>query len=245
MARLQAGDAEEAARGEREALQIFREIGDRVGEAIGLLHLGQISLHVGDAAAARAHLEQCLSIARDIKHQEVEGECELTLGESAFEAEDPAQALHRFKRSLNICREAADKRGEANALWWIGKVDLQAGDLASARHRFDEALQAFRAFEMREELFGCLEDYAVIAGAEGRHDVAASVAAAVTKSRGKLVLTRSVHSARHWQAVVAGLREKMNGAEFDAAWSDGADWTLDDAIQRAQAAHRESALAAG
>ena len=43
LARLQAGDAREAAAGEAEALEIFTRLGDRVGEAIGLLHLGQIT----------------------------------------------------------------------------------------------------------------------------------------------------------------------------------------------------------
>ena len=74
--------------GEREALQIFRELGDRRGEAIGLLHLGQIASISGDDAQAQMHLEQCLAIAREIKHQEIEGECELVLGEVAFEAGD-------------------------------------------------------------------------------------------------------------------------------------------------------------
>ena len=39
LARLQAGDAQGAAAAELEALSIFREVGDRLGEAIGLLHL--------------------------------------------------------------------------------------------------------------------------------------------------------------------------------------------------------------
>ena len=67
-----------------------------------------------------------------------------------------------------MCREAGDKRGEANALRWLARVDLQAGDLASARVRLADALRAFRAFEMREELLGCLEDHAELAEAEGK-----------------------------------------------------------------------------
>ena len=52
-----AGDAAKArAVGEREALQIFRELGDRVGEAIGLLHLGEIGLDLGDDDEARGRL---------------------------------------------------------------------------------------------------------------------------------------------------------------------------------------------
>ena len=160
-----------------------------IGEAIGLLHLGQIWLHRGDDAMARSHLEQCLAVAREIRHQEVEGECELVLGEVALETGDAAQACLRFKRSLTVCREAGDKRGEANALRWLARVDLQSGDLESARARLSDALRAFRAFEMREELLGCLEDHAELAEAEGKLEVAVGLAAAAAQSRERLGLT--------------------------------------------------------
>ena len=82
-----------------------------------------------------------------------------------------------------MCREAGDKRGEANALRWLARVDLQEGDLASARLRLADALRAFRAFEMREELLGCLEDHAELAQAEGKVEVAVGLAAAAAQSR--------------------------------------------------------------
>lgn len=243
LARLQAGDAQEAAAGEAEALEIFRRLGDRVGEAIGLLHLGQINLQLGDDATARCDLEQCLAIARDIGHQELEGECELTLGELALEGDDRAQAAQRFKRSLTVCREAGDKRGEANALWRLGKIDLREGSLAAARQRLDESLLAFRAFEMREELLGCLEDQALLAGAEGRHDTAVRLAAMVGASRERLGLAGSGRSERRWQASLAALRETLGGARFDAAWREGKDWQVDEAIRSAQAVRTEPAAA--
>ena len=244
-ARLQAGDAAGAAAGEHEALQIFRALGDRFGEAIGLLHLGQIGVYLGDDAQAAVHLEACLAIARAIKHQEIEGECELVLGETAFETDDRAQACLRFKRSLTVCREAGDKRGAANALWWLGKVDLQEGDIASARNRLDEAMLAFRAFEMREELLGCLEDHAALADAEGRPDVAVCLAAAVGTSRDRLRLTRSARSERRWQAALAALRQKISSGDFDAAWREGNDWQVDRAVLSAQAVRAEPAIAVG
>ena len=42
--RLHEGDAESARASEEEALGIFRKLGDRIGEAIGLLHLGEICM---------------------------------------------------------------------------------------------------------------------------------------------------------------------------------------------------------
>ena len=230
MARLHAGDAVEAAAGESEALQIFRRLEDRIGEAIGLLHIGQICLHRGDDAMAWSHLEQCLAIAREIRHQEVEGECELVLGEVAFEMADHAQASLRFKRSLTVCREAGDKRGEANALRWLARVDLQAGDLASARVRLSDALRAFRAFEMREELLGCLEDHAELAQAEGKVEIGVGLAASAAKSRERLGLNRSPRGELRWQALIGRLRRTMTEAPFDSAWDEAQQWQTEDAI---------------
>ncbi|MEO7853743.1 MAG: hypothetical protein ABIR94_16055, partial [Rubrivivax sp.] len=46
LARLQAGDAEGAGHCEREALKLFRSLDDKYGQAIGLLHLGQIAVYL-------------------------------------------------------------------------------------------------------------------------------------------------------------------------------------------------------
>ena len=233
LARLQAADTSGAAAAETEALEVFRELGDRVGEAIGLLHLGQINVYLGDDVQARVHLLQCLAIAREIKHQEVEGECELVLGESAFELDDRPQACQRFKRSLTVCREAGDKRGEANALRWLGRLDLQQGDLVSARRRLGDALRAFRSFEMWEELLGNLEDHAVLAHFDGRVDVAVNLTAAVDASRSRLSLTRPARSERRWQNELAALRQASRGSDFDSAWAEGSGWAIERAIRGA------------
>ena len=238
-ARLQAGDAQGAAVAEGEALRIFRELGDRVGEAIGLLHLGHIATYLGDDAQAHVHLEQCLAIARAIKHQEVEGECELVLGEIAFEAGDAQEASLRFKRSLTVCREAGDKRGEAIAHWWLGKVDLEGGDVPSARSRLGDALRAFRNFEMWEELLGCVEDHASLARLEDAADIGVRLAAAADMARERLSLARPPRGERRWQAQLAALRASTTGAAFDAAWSAGRECQVDQAIRRALARRDE------
>jgi len=243
LARLQGGDADEAAAGENEALQIFRRLGDRVGEAICLLHLGQICLYQGNDAMARSQLEQCLAIAREIRHQEIEGECERVLGEVAFEIADPAQANLRFKRSLTVCREAGDKRGEANALRWLARVDLQDGDLASARVRLADALRAFRAFEMREELLGCLEDHAEFAQAEGKAEIAVGLAGAAAHSRQRLGLTLSPRAERRRQALIGRLRRTLTEGPFDSVWDEAQHWQVEEAIRHALSPQSERATA--
>ena len=244
LARLQAGDAVGAAAGESEALQIFQRLGDRRGEAIGLLHLGQISLFQGDDAAARAHLDQCLVIAREIKHQELEAECELFLGATALQGDDRAQAGLRFKRSLTVCREAGDKRGEAHALWWLGHLDLRSGDLVSARSRLSEALRAFRAFEAWEDVLGCLEDHAVLALAEGLPDVSVGIAAVAAKARERLGLAHSPRDEARWQAHLADMRRAVPDLQYSGVWLDAQEWQIDVAIRHALAPQKKETATA-
>jgi predicted ATPase len=243
LARLQAGDTVGAAAGETEALQIFQRLGDRRGEAIGLLHLGQISLFEGDDGAARTHLDQCLAIAREIKHQELEAECELFLGATALQGDDRAQAGLRFKRSLTVCREAGDKRGEAHALWWLGHLDLRSGDIVSARTRLSEALRAFRAFEAWEDVLGCLEDHAVLALAEGLPDVSVGLAAVATKARERLGLVHSPRDEARWQAHLAEMRLAVPDLQYSGVWLDAQEWQIDVAIRHALAPQKETATA--
>jgi len=234
LTRLLTGDTDIARAGEEEALAIFREHGDRLGEAIVLLQLGQIGVWLGDGAQALPHLEASLGLARQLGHREIEAECELVIGQLEIETATPSRARDRFMRSLAISRGAADKRGEANALWWLSKVDLGDRAFAAAGARLDEALRAFRAFEMRNELLGCLEDCAVLASVVAQNSLAVQIAAAAAASRERLSLIRSPRSEMRWQRHVDALRAAMGDESFHAAWNGGSQTGIDEAIQLAQ-----------
>jgi predicted ATPase/class 3 adenylate cyclase len=235
LVRLHAGDASSARDSEKEALQIFRQIGDRVGEAIGLLHLGEICAYVADDTAARQHLEQCLKIARDVDSRELEAECERMLGELALEVGDLPAARARFAQSLEVCREAGDKRNEATALWCVGKADLAGGDTDSARVNLGQALRAFRAFEMNTELISCLEDHARLLQSVGTADDAVRLYAAAAAFRDRFTLSRPPRREQRWRENAAAAREIAGDAAFDAAWLEGQGWTLIEASERALA----------
>jgi predicted ATPase/class 3 adenylate cyclase len=236
LVRLKVGDAMGAEVGEMEALEIFRRLGDRVGEAIGLLHLGQIAHGLGDEAQAGGRLAEALKIAREIEYREVECECELVLGELAFDSGDLPAADRLLEHSLEVSREAADRRGEANALSWLGRVDSAAGRLESARARLGAALQAFRDFEMWEELLGCLEAHAMLAQRLGAVESAVRIVATVTTFRQRLALIRSPRAEQQWQGFVARLREGQPDEAFVQAWNDAWDrWEVDDAVRCALA----------
>ena len=234
LVRLRTGDATAAAEGEREALQVFREIGDRRGELIALVHLGQVAEALGERQAAKQGFEQALAISREIKDQETEGECELRLGQLAFANGDVAEAELWFKRSSTLCREAADQRGEANAQRWLGKVDIRSGRFNSARTRLTEALGAYRRFEMWDELLGCLEDFAELGHGEGESGLALRLVAAVHRARERLMLPRTPSDEALQGALVSDYRKAAN-ASPDDAWREGLAWEVEDAVRNALA----------
>ena len=235
LVRLQVGDPTCARVGEEEALGIFRQLGDRIGEAIGLLHLGQIALHAGEDDAARDDFKQSIAIARDIKHGEIESEGERMLGEIALESGDISGARAHMSRSLEVCRGAGDKRDEATSLWWMGKADIVAGDIDLAHTRLHAALRAFKAFEMVAEIIGCLEDHGTLALSRGCPEEAASLHAACATTRERLGLARPPRGQAHWQDDLKRTREALGDATFEQAWGSGRGWDLEEAIRRALA----------
>ncbi len=235
---LHAGDAMGAREDESEAVSIFRQLKYQVGEAMGLLHLGQVDAYVGEDASARRNFEQSIVVAREIGYLEVEGESELMLGQVELEAGNLPAAVTRIARSLEICRDAEDKRGQASALWWLGKVDLRADHLDTARERLNGAIRAFQTFEMNAELIGCLEDYAQLSQTDGDVKEGVRLYGAAALLRERMTLKRAPRGEVSWQNAIGRAREALGVGEFEAAWSEGRGWETSEAIHHALATER-------
>ena len=219
--RLAIGDSVNARAGEEEALQIFRELTDKQGEAIGLLHLGQIELYEGHDAQARARLDRALAVARVINHVEVQGECELVLGQVAMESEDWPQAAQCFTQSLKICQDNGDTRGHAKAMWHLGKNALHGLEFDSARTQLTRAIHVFRKFEMSEELIGCLEDFAQLDQARGQRARSARTLSIASQMRGRAAIVAPDRSKARNLALEVALRSQLPPSDYDAAWAAG------------------------
>jgi tetratricopeptide (TPR) repeat protein len=233
--RLDAADPVAATDGEREALQIFRQQGNRIGETVCLVHQGRIALYQGDAATARARLAEALATARETGYEGAHGEVELLFGKVALMGGDRAEAEAHLNCSLGRCRDSGDRLGEANALRWLGKTSIERGDLDAARRRLADALRTFQEFEMRGEMVACIEDHALLMQREGRLREAAQLAGAAAQSRVRLSLVRTPREESLWEAFVGDLRATLGEGEFDSAWQRGQQWEARDAVSAALA----------
>jgi tetratricopeptide (TPR) repeat protein len=227
IARLQGGDPDGAAETEQEALQIFRKLGETRGQAFSLLHQGQIAAFRRDHQAAKCALENSLDVSRNAQCREVESECELVLGQLALERGERELALEKIARSLVVATDAGDRRSQANATWWLAKLHLDAGDLSSARRGLTQAMAAFRAFQMHEELIGCLEDTAGLLQAEGVPADAVRAAGLAQRLREQSALPHWPRQRQQWQERMAALRAELEPQRFEAALDEGRGSDLD------------------
>lgn len=230
--RLHEGDAEGARADEEEALTIFRDTGNRLGEACTLLHLAQRSLDLEDYATGRGYLEECSRLALHMEYSDIMSACERGFGDLALEAGDPVQARMYFARSLAICRKSGNRRYEAISLYCLGKADLIAGALDLALERLSTALELFRSFEMDEHLLDGAECFGDLLHHRGMPEAAVRLYAATEARRRKLALVRPPRGERRWQALLAAARDAL-GEAFGAQWTTGEGHMIDEAIAQA------------
>ena len=88
---------------------------------------------------------------------------------------------------------------------------------------------------MNSEALDCLEDYAKLLQSVDRIDDAVRVYAAAGAVRETLALPRSPSREAERQKNVEAARAALEATVFDAAWSTGRTWALDEAVDYALA----------
>ena len=133
----------------KQALPIFRQIEDRLGEANTLKALGDLKRRTDDLAGARQAYEQALTIFRQIEGRLGEANTLKALGDLKMRTADLTGARHAYEQALTIFRRFEDRLDEANTLQALGDLKMRTDDLAGARQAYKQALPIFRQIEDR------------------------------------------------------------------------------------------------
>jgi len=235
MALLGSGDSDAALEAGREALQLFSDSQDAVGEAAARLQLAQIALWQGKFSQADQECRHAMVAARRTQQPDTEAEAELTLGQIAFEAGEWPEAAPRLARSLQICLGVGDRRGAANARGWQGRLALAEGRLDEAAALLAEALQAYQAFAMRGQLLGVLDDVAWLTLRRGQLAVAQVLSWAADDLRLRVALPRAPFAQLQRQRLQAELDAAASGPPQPARPADEV-WDTETAVRQALAA---------
>jgi tetratricopeptide (TPR) repeat protein len=126
------------------ARDLFRDLGDALGEGRALRRLGAIAAATDDLALARDLLEASLS---RLDEADVEAETGITLlhlGSLLADEGDVAAALPALRRALRIAVGGGNPLARGQALAALLLAEWKSGELDAALHAGDEALELFR-----------------------------------------------------------------------------------------------------
>ena len=133
------GDEVESAEMERQALRIARELGDRMGEAIGLDCMGQVAILVGDLAEAQRSFEDALRVQRELGLHSHEAHALAYLAAVLLWRGDEARALVVARQALEVAVASGTRYSEAWAQYRLGEAQSALGRHAEASASFTAA----------------------------------------------------------------------------------------------------------
>ncbi|WP_194908962.1 AfsR/SARP family transcriptional regulator [Catenulispora rubra] len=138
------GDYPGAAQAQEEALEIFRQLGHRLGEATALNDLGLVRYLVGDYPGAAQAQEEALEIFRQLGNRLGEANALNDLGLVRYPVGDYPGAANALEEALEIYQQLGHRLGEASVLNDLGRVRYLVGDYPGAVQALEEALEIFR-----------------------------------------------------------------------------------------------------
>jgi tetratricopeptide (TPR) repeat protein len=164
------GRYEEAIPYLREAIRIFRELGDRRGEGIGLFNLASCGyFQLSRYAEAMACLQEARPVLRELDDRQAQASCERVVGIIYGRMGRHEEAIVCLHQGLTVYGELSDRRGRAMSLNSLGVVYGRVGRHGEAINCLQEGLTIFRELGDPRGEANCLNDLGVVYGQMERH----------------------------------------------------------------------------
>jgi tetratricopeptide (TPR) repeat protein len=216
-----------------EALAMFRELGDEQRVAMTLNSLGGLLTDAGDVPGALERLgqaEQILASQGDDYGRAVNlvnlCDAALTMGEL-----DRAEDLGR--RGHDLFAQLENDWGAAMAMRHLAKVAYERGDMGEARRRLVAALGTSHHLGDRSASVRCLERLAGVEIALDEPLRGTRLAAAAERLRREIGDPLSGPRRQSLQASWDAARTLLGEPEFERVWKQGANMTVDQAVDYA------------
>jgi predicted ATPase/class 3 adenylate cyclase len=204
-----------------EALELWREAGDQLGEALALEAIGDTHLYAGEYGPARRSFEESLARRREAGAPEVEGLgalgglCQLLVASGEIErVELMAQELYE------IGSRYGNRDTQMDGLHYLADCPLLAGDYAEAEKRYRRALAHARGSGFMSQVPTELLGIAMSAAGQGDHARAVRLASAAYAEREALGL-RPGNPAHWWirlqEQHIGGARTHLTPDELEQA----------------------------
>jgi DNA-binding SARP family transcriptional activator len=124
----------------QQALELYRAVGHRRGEANALNRAGWSSSLLGDHHAAILACGQALAILQQFDDRQGHADCWHSLGYAHHHLGRYTQAVFCFEQALDVHTLYGDRPGEAITLTHLGDTRAAVGDRVGARRGWEQAL---------------------------------------------------------------------------------------------------------
>jgi tetratricopeptide (TPR) repeat protein len=138
------GQFQEVLQSLQQALEVYRERGDRAGEATITRRIGSIYAQVEQPTQALKYFQQALAIYRELGAREAEAETFRKIGEFYFDSKQYSQGLGYFQQALAIYRELGVRETEAYTLSEIGEFYFDSKQYSQGLEYSQQALAIYR-----------------------------------------------------------------------------------------------------
>lgn len=126
------------------ALELYRQEGNRLGEAIVLGLIGNCHKRFGDFPKALDHLNRALAMKRELGDRVEEGKTLSHLGLVYWEMGDYPRAIEQLTGSIAIARETGNKQLEGSALNNLSLVYDELGNYRKSLEQYHRVLELYR-----------------------------------------------------------------------------------------------------
>ena len=225
------GDAEAGRRCAEEALAIHRANGDAWGVARSVYMLGYAAIESGDFPTARPLFEEAVRLMTELGHEHYVGIATFNLAWACEELGDVTRAKELAEANLQRARSIS-----GSSFLQAGSLDMMAG-FAHDEGRFAEALdlkrQSLRISRDVGDTVHTLDSLSRVANTLARMDsarLAAELLSASLALHEEAGLPVPLYQRRRRDELLERLREELDEAELDEAWSRGEQLSLEDAV---------------
>ena len=211
------GEYDRALELNQEKLTIIRELGDQRETSVALHNVANIYRVRGDLDEAMRLYGEALAIAEALGDQQGKA---VTLGEMAsvyFTRGEYDRALELNQEKLTIVRELGDQREISVALYNVANIYTVRGDLDEAMRLYGESLTIQEALGDQQGKSATLAMMGQLLAQRGEHREALR---AFLTSLSILVRLQAAPDAARVAQIIAGFRQEVGAARFQALWAE-------------------------
>jgi predicted ATPase/DNA-binding SARP family transcriptional activator len=224
------GDYDRAAELSEQSLALWEELGDASGTARSLLSLGTVAAEQGNQERAIELSERAAELYRESGDKRGHALAVSNLGGIALERGDYAKAAALSEQAYGLFETLEDSEGMALSLVNQGFAALSEHDHDRALALLRQALRRLAELEFRDVIGYCFEGLAAVLAFTGEGEPAARLLGAAEALRKNLGVELAPAERETHEETAAAVRASLGEERFSAAWRQGQELALDEAI---------------